>query len=243
MFEFTYNGKTIPYEIIYKKIKNINIGVRPNGSVYVSCPEGVTNQQIELELVKKAKWVLTSIENYRINTIEFASGKIELVDGQSFLLLGRILRIQNVISDTFSVEYDNNYLYVKSPNQKGLKKKFNEWYKSFVSDQFTEMVRKSYIKFKKYNISEPKVIFKKMKTRWGSCNIDKKIITLNIQLIKVDPYLTEYVICHELTHLKYKNHTREFYSFLTAMVPDWKQREKVLNNIFINELGGDYDDN
>ena len=66
------------------------------------------------------------------------------------------------------------------------------------------MVDQSYVRFQKYGIAKPTVIYKNMRTRWGTCNIDKKVITLNTQLLKVDPFLTEYVICHELTHLKVK---------------------------------------
>ena len=110
-------------------------------------------------------------------------------------------------------------------------------------DDIDKQVEKAYKRYQKYGISKPKVIYKNMKTQWGSCHINKGIITLNTQLIKVDPFLTEYVICHELTHLIYKNHTSDFYAFLTAMVPDWKQREQILNKIFINNIGGLKNDN
>ncbi len=237
-YEFSYNGKTIVYEIVHKNVKNINIRVRPNGEIIVSYNGKIDNKVIELEMIKRANWILDSIEKYKTNLIEFSDANLRLVDGEAFLLLGKVLRIKNVEADEFKVEYDNNYLYIYRPNKKGIKTKFGEWYSAFVNQKFNEMVRLSYKRFEKYDIKPPLVIYKNMKTRWGTCNISKAIITLNVQLIKVDPFLTEYVICHELTHLKYKNHSEKFYAFLTAMVPDWKQREKILNNIFINKLGG-----
>ena len=237
-YEFSYNGKTIAYEIIYKKVKNINIRVKPSGEVVVSCNESTDNKTIELEMIKRANWLLDTIDKYKTNLIEFVDSNLSLVDGEAFLILGKVLRIKNIESNQFKIDYDNNYLYIYRPNQRGIKMKFNQWYLNFVTSQFNDMVNKAYKKFEKYGIVKPEVIYKNMKTRWGTCNIEKALITLNIQLIKVDPFLTEYVICHELTHLKYRNHNKDFYTFLTAMIPDWKQREQILNNIFINNLGG-----
>lgn len=237
-YEFSYNGKSITYEIIHKKVKNINIRVKPSGDVVVSCNESIDNKTIELEMIKRANWLLETINKYKTNLIEFSNIDYKLVDGEAILLLGKVLQIKNIESSEFKIEYDNNYLYIYRPNNKGVKTKFKEWYFGFIKNQFTEMVEKSYKKFKKHGIDKPQVIYKNMTTCWGTCNTQKKIITLNVQLIKADPFLTEYVICHELTHLKYKNHNNDFYTFLTVMVPDWKQREKILNNIFINNIGG-----
>ena len=237
-YEFSYNGKVIAYEIVHKKVKNINIRVKPSGDVVVSCNETVDNKTIEIEMIKRANWLLETIDKYKTNLIEFTNFNLKLVDGEAFLLLGKVLRIKNIDANQFKVDYDNNYLYIYRPNQRGVKIKFKDWYCNFIKSKFNEMVENSYKKYEKYGIAKPQVIYKNMKTRWGTCNIEKAIITLNIQLIKVDPFLTEYVICHELTHLRYKNHNNDFYSFLTTMVPDWKQREKILNNIFINNLGG-----
>lgn len=237
-YEFSYNGKVITYEIIRKKVKNINIRVRPNGEVIVSCNDSVDNKTIEIEMIKRANWLIEMIAKYKTNLIEFNNNELKLVDGEAFLLFGKVLRIKNIDSDEFKITYDNNYLYIYRKDRRGIKLKFNQWYNTFVINYFENMIETSYQKFKKYDIEKPTVIIRNMKTRWGTCNIEKKIITLNIHLAKVDPFLTEYVICHELTHLKYRNHNSDFYSFLTAIVPDWKQREKILNNIFINQLGG-----
>lgn len=236
-YDFSYNGKVISYEIIRKPVKNINIRVKPSGEVFVSCNDSVDNKTIELLMIKRVNWLINTIEQFKVNLIEFTDANLKLVDGEEFLLLGKVLRIKNVESQDFRMDYDNNYLYIYRPNQRGVKTKFNEWYSKFMMEKFTELVNQSYVRFQKYGIDKPTVIYKNMRTRWGTCNIDKKIITLNTQLLKVDPFLTEYVICHELTHLKYRNHNKDFYSFLTSLVPDWKQREKILNNIFINAIG------
>ena len=237
-YEFSYNGKVIPYEIIYKNVRNINIRVKPTGEVVVSCRADIDNKTIELQMIKRARWLIGLIEKYKVNSIEFKNAEPKFLNGEEFVLFGRVLRIQNMQSEEFKVEYDNNYLYIYRNSNKGIKQKFKEWYKICVLESFSQQVEYLYQKFAKYNIDKPTVVYKNMKTRWGTCNIDKKIVTLNLHLAKVDKFLTEYVICHELTHFIYRNHNNDFYSFLTSMIPDWKQRELILNNIFINNLGG-----
>ena len=238
-YDFSFNGKIIPCEIICKDVKNVNIRVKPSGDVTISHNCLVDNKTIELLLIKKARWLISKIENYKANYITFNDGEHKLVDGEEFLLLGKILRVKNVYGKKFNVDFDNNYLYIfRQTVKQGIKTKFNEWYKNFVVKEFNNQVNLVFEKFKKYNIDRPTVVYKKMKTQWGSCNTDKRIITLNVQLVKVDTFLTEYVICHELVHLLYKHHDNNFYSFLTSLIPDWKQRENNLNNIFITNIGG-----
>jgi len=109
--DFSYNGKIIQYEIIRKNVKSINIRVKPNGEVVVSCNNSIDEKTIELLMIKKANWILKTIEQYKVNLIDFQQINLKLVDGEAFLLLGKILRIQNIYSSEFKVESDNNYLY------------------------------------------------------------------------------------------------------------------------------------
>jgi predicted metal-dependent hydrolase len=68
-----------------------------------------------------------------------------------------------------------------------------------------------------------------MKSRWGSCHREKKVIVLNSDLIKTPKYCIDYVMLHELIHFKHRYHDKEFYNFLTSLMPDWKQRKKALD--------------
>ncbi len=70
-----------------------------------------------------------------------------------------------------------------------------------------------------------------MKTRWGSCNTQKGFINLNLELIKKTKICIEYVIFHELVHLIYPNHSKEFYKYLTLYMPDWEERKEKLEDV------------
>ena len=88
----------------------------------------------------------------------------------------------------------------------------------------------------KYGIPMPKVSVRKMKTLWGSCSVNRGIITLNFYLIKAAiPYI-DYVVLHELTHFLYPNHSRPFYMFLSNYMPDWKERKRVLDQDIVHGL-------
>ena len=231
-YDFTYNDITIPYEIIRKNVKNINIRIKPTGEMVVSCCKDVSNKEIELLMTKRAKWIINTINEYKQKTIIFSNLNYKLVDGEEFLLLGKVLRIKNCISEQFKVSFDNNYLYIYRDNDR-INSKFDNWYKNYTLEIYNSALDSIYKKFKKYEIIKPTIKVVKMKTRWGTCDIEKKIITLNKELIKVDEFLIEFVLTHEMIHFLYKNHDKNFWNFLTMLMPDWKEREKILYSIFI----------
>ncbi len=74
---------------------------------------------------------------------------------------------------------------------------------------------------------------RRMKSLWGSCHIRKRIITYNTELARASRDLVEYVVVHELTHLKVANHGPAFRVLMTARLPDWSPRRKALRSIAI----------
>lgn len=88
----------------------------------------------------------------------------------------------------------------------------------------------------KYHIKKPDIQIRTMKARWGSCIRDKNMIILNYELIKAPRFCIDYVVLHELVHFKYRNHDANFYAFLTALMPDWKQRKGILDEEVVREL-------
>ena len=114
---------------------------------------------------------------------------------------------------------------------------FDEWWRNTASDIFQAETEKLYQKiFKKYGLNQPRVLVRKMKTLWGSCTPKKDKITLNEYLLKADIRCIQYVILHELAHLIYPNHSKEYYDFLTIHMPDWKERKKQLDNEVVQGL-------
>ena len=106
------------------------------------------------------------------------------------------------------------------------KKIMEKWYFENAKKLFPQFMEK-WLKILDEHVE--KVAIKPMKTRWGSCNYVKKYITLNTELIKRTPFEIEYVVLHELTHLKYPNHGKGFYNYVEQYMPNYKIAEKMLN--------------
>lgn len=81
-------------------------------------------------------------------------------------------------------------------------------------------------------LSYSELKFRKMKRRWGSCT-SKGVITLNKELLRLEQELVDYVVVHELAHLKHMNHSKMFHNCVTSYLPDARKREKELQNIRI----------
>ena len=160
--------------------------------------------------------------------------------GSSTQLLGKDVRIYKETSLSNQVELDEKKvcIFLKDTSDEELAQRlFDEWWRNTASDIFQAETEKLYQKiFKKYGLNQPRVLVRKMKTLWGSCTPKKDKITLNEYLLKADIRCIQYVILHELTHLIYPNHSKEFYDFLTIHMPDWKERKKQLDNEVVQGL-------
>lgn len=126
------------------------------------------------------------------------------------------------------------YLYVKDKsNYKRKEELLNNWFDTKSKYIFNRLYNEIYPIISKYNVPQVKIKTRKMKTRWGSCIPQKNTIILNRDLIKAPKYCIKYVILHELVHMIYKEHNNEFYDFLFTLMPDWKERKKILDEEII----------
>ena len=97
---------------------------------------------------------------------------------------------------------------------------------------FTEILDEFYPLFVPYGVKKPKLRVRTMKSCWGSCLVNKGIITLNRKLLMKPRECIEYVVVHELCHFIHPNHSKQFYGFMELFMPDWKERKARLNKSF-----------
>lgn len=234
-----YGNRHIKFNIKRKKVKNINLNVKPDMSVNVSASEKVPLDFIIGFVKGKADWILKKqdcFEKVQPDTLE----KKRYLSGESFKYLGRQYRLRVLETKLKeNVKYYRGYIYLIIKNKEDYKKKdklINDWYKMKAEAKFAESLDKMYQIVKRDGIDKPTIQSRPMKARWGSCLIAKKHIFLNIELIKAPKICIDYVILHELAHFLYKNHSHEFYEFLTVIMPDWKARKAILDEEFVREL-------
>ncbi len=105
-----------------------------------------------------------------------------------------------------------------------IKEMLTKWYK----DSFGDIVRERIEKYSpELNVAPAKIFIKNQKTRWGSCST-KGNINLNWLLVMTPLEIIDYVIVHELSHLKVMNHSQEFWTLVESILPDYKERRKWL---------------
>ena len=148
-------------------------------------------------------------------------------DKTSLLYLGQRYKLKVIPSKIEKVILDEQYLilYVKIDDEITKQRLIDKWYRQQAKKIFNDILQK-YLNILQTSIN--RLSIKKMKTRWGSCNYYKRYINLNLYLIRQDIKAIEYVILHELAHLTYPNHSKEFYNYIALYMPDWKARKKTL---------------
>lgn len=224
------NGRIIEYELIHKRVKNINLRIKSDLSVTVSSGSGVPLYVIENFMTDKADFILASLDKYsaliktKPQPILFQNGDII-----TFLGMPNTLKVQKGASNSVCKKDSSIILTVKDISDIKLKKKVvDAWLREECILYITESCKKIYPQFEKYGVKFPVVKFRKMASRWGSCQARGGIVTFNTSLIKAPKKCIDYVIYHEFTHFLYADHSKNFYSCLAEFVPDYKECKKEL---------------
>lgn len=102
-----------------------------------------------------------------------------------------------------------------------------------IIDEIIGFCRQVYPYYEKLGINYPQVKFRKMVSRWGSCNPSKGILTFNVNLMYAPPECVKYVVWHEFTHFLQANHSEKFYAELSKVCPNWKERRAILKQIYL----------
>ena len=226
--EVQYGTTTIKFKVHYSSRKTLGIEVHPDRTIKVVAPNGATINRILNRVENRAPWIQKQVRKFaKVEKIESIR---EFVSGENVFYLGRQYRLK-VIKGEPGVKLSGKFLWLSLPdkeNKKHASALIEEWYMQHavkkLNDRFNRLVDIS----KKEKIKINKLSIKPILKRWGSCT---KLgnITLNVNLIKVPVDCIDYVIIHELCHLKYLNHSPKFYRLLEKYSPNWKRTQEKLN--------------
>ncbi|MDO5089203.1 MAG: SprT family zinc-dependent metalloprotease [Leptotrichiaceae bacterium] len=220
--------KILGYDVYRKKVKNINLRINRNMEVYISVPMNLHTSYIENFIRSKESWikkVLNKIENIKSEQAEYEykTGEIHNFLGEKYILK---VKISNNNKVSVKKETGEIFLITKSEISEEKKKIMEKWYFECARKLFPDITEK-WLGILDETIEHLSI--KPMKTRWGSCNYRKRYINLNTELIKRTLFEIEYVILHELAHLKYPNHGKGFYNYVEKYMPNYRKAEKMLN--------------
>ena len=222
-----FNGtiEFIEVQVLRKKVKNFNLYVSaPDGKVKITVPFSVKESDIRDFLNAKSSWIEKSRNKIsglkRDGEKNFVSGEIHYLWGSEKTL--KVMEGEN--SYDVEVFKDVIYFYVKrGSTQKQRESHFKKWLRN---ELFIKAVNFMEIYEKLMGVKVNELKIREMKTKWGSCNVSKKRILLNLKLVKNAEDFLEYVLVHELAHLLEQSHNSRFKALMTEYMPDWRMRKK-----------------
>ncbi|MDD5944501.1 MAG: SprT family zinc-dependent metalloprotease [Clostridia bacterium] len=223
-----YCGLRIEYEFVKKDIKNINIRITPEGSIAVSAPRNVPAKRVDAFVEEKAEWIFRKMADFEKSRESMPDRGF--YDGKTLYYLGQEYRLTLTEGRRFSVQRTEDEISVTAADgdEERLRKKYINWLTEEARPVFEDSVTKMLEKVKEYNVERPEIYIRNMKSRWGSCNSQKKRIGLNVQLMKADTDCIDQVVLHELVHFICYDHSDRFYAVLDRLMPDWKERKNRL---------------
>lgn len=222
----------ISFELKFSTRKSLGICVTPKSEIQVTAPEGLPVERVLQSVKRRMPWIIKQLKG--LEKIRFVDTVPDYESGQTIRLLGRdymlkVLQVEDFEEETVSLEHSILKLTIHDRTQKDrINLMVEEWYRNeallYLGNKF-EMLSQKVVK---YGLPKPQYYLRKMEKRWGSCT-PNGVIYLNPEMIKLPSHCIEYVIMHELCHLKFPDHSTEYYHFLETVMPDWKLREKDLN--------------
>lgn len=228
-----YGDARIPYSVIVnpKRTHRVKINVRSNGAVEVETPERTTREDVARAVQKRAKWIVTHVNGAQKRFEQVLPR--DYVSGEQMLYLGRrySLKIRRASRPDRSVKLKGALLEVHTddPSRETVRTLVQAWYREKAEQYFSGRA-KAVAKSIPWKVAPPPIRLRNMKTRWGSCTVHGAI-TLNPAVVKAPRDCIDYVIAHELCHLREHNHSRAFYRILDRALPQWKQTKARLDNM------------
>lgn len=224
MFTLEYETQIIHYQIIKSNRKTITISILPTKEVIVKAPMYLSNQELTNIVKSKAKWISNKISkmpdhNQSLEKQSYNDGDRILYRGREYML--RVIETFDNKKTIVKLEQEEIVIFINSKQQE-ITEQLKKWYK----DRARELVHERIYYYNTF-INKPigNVRIKNQKKRWGSCS-SRGNLNFNWRMILMPDEMFDYIIVHEMCHLKYLNHSKAFWDFVAEIMPDYKKREQ-----------------
>lgn len=218
----------IPVQVARKDIKNLHLSVcPPDGHVRVAVPMHMTDDNVRLAVISRLSWIKKQQVSFQAQPRQ---SEREMVSGESHYLFGQRYRLEVIERrGRHEIVIKNNstlQLFVNpGTSTKNRTLVLNEWYRRQLKERMPELLTHWQAIIGK-QVSDWGI--KRMKTKWGSCNINQRRIWLNLELAKKPIECLEYVLVHELVHLLERHHNDRFKAYMDKFLPHWQQCRDIL---------------
>jgi len=225
------NGK-IPVEIRWKSVKGVNISISWDGRVKVTAPENLDEGTIGKVLQKRAQWIESKLKEIR-RRIDSHPMPTLFASGETVWVLGMPMTLE-VQEGKGRVRMKGGKLVVKVERMERevVRAAIIAWLTGLAQKVLVEKVKK----FGRMIGAKPvKIEVRDWKRKWGLCRIDRGILRFNWRLVQLPEDLIDYIVVHELVHLKHAGHGKEFWDCMSKILTDYRKRKERLKE-WINAL-------
>ncbi|MDD1615035.1 MAG: metal-dependent hydrolase [Methylococcaceae bacterium NSP1-2] len=227
-------------EVVRKDIKNLRLGVYPpDGNLKMSVPLSMKEDTVRLFIMAKTAWIIKQQAKF---TVQTRYPQREYISGETCYFKGRGYEL-NVIYHPHAPKValrHNTHLDLYVPHNSQLEKREQvliAWYRQALKAKIPELIHKWQpiigVTVRDWGV-------KRMKTKWGTCNINAARIWLNLELIKKPEHCLEYVVVHEMVHLLERHHNARFTAYMDQFLPHWRSHKHELNQIVLNHTDWNY---
>ena len=223
-----HGKENIEFSLLHADRKTLEIAVHPDQAVVIKAPFRINIEEIQKLVVRRAGWIIRQRAFFR--QFDPRTPERRYVGGETHLYLGRRYRLKIGSGNRDAVKLAKGYFEIEvkgdiSPEK--IKSLLEKWYRDRAAGRFHESFDRCWPHFVGARHAVPLIQIRRMRKRWGSLSANGRL-TLNVDLIRAPRECIDYVIVHELSHLRYKNHGPEFYRFLDKVMPDWEKRKRRL---------------
>ena len=225
-----YKNQPLHYTLVFRSRRSIGFAVKPDGSVHVSAPAGISAEWVAQQVLKRADWILKHQENFAARPVPAPSRRFEA--GSTHFYLGQPHQLRFAEGRRLAVGAADGELVLSSPTPLTAAQTetlLNSWHVRQAGSAFAESLERVWPRFAGFNLVRPTLSVRSMRTRWGSCTPHTARIRLSPELVRARPECLDYVVLHECCHLLVGDHSKAFYDLQARLMPDWECWKDALN--------------
>lgn len=229
-----FGGTRIAYEVRRSpRRRTVAVSVDPRLGVLITAPADVALSRLDAVVHRKARWIVERLR--RMDQVEGRLPAREFVSGESYLYLGRQYRLKVMPAEHPNVvRLVSGWIHVpvrKAANgperASAIRGALESWYRHHAAVRLPERVEHW---SRQMGVGEPRVVVRDQQRRWASCDV-RGTLRFNWRIVLAPMRLVDYVVVHELVHLRHKEHSKAFWAVLGRAMPDYERRKEELRRI------------
>lgn len=215
----------LKYQLNRKKIKRMILRVLEDRSLQVNAPFSVSTKEIENFLQEQSTWIVKTRQKVQNQKRKKNPFQAQYLSGEKLSIFGKEVTLQLRISESFSIYLGKHFLYVfyRQEEQEQLVPKIQEYFLDLLKNTLESYLKKY---SESLNLFPSKFQIKTMKSAWGIYHTKGNDISFNSLLLSQTEEFIEYVVVHELCHLRYPNHQKEFWNLVASQIPNYREIRK-----------------